>query len=76
MRAKIAENLLDTIDAFFDGKEGHRTDPEFLALCERIDGREVDLVFVGDDAFEAKNQNYLLPRCCWEPAQQCFQARH
>lgn len=69
MRAKIKENLLDVIDAFFDGKEGHRTDPEFLALCDRIAGKEVDLVFLAQDAFEANDRNYWLPDCCWDSVQ-------
>ncbi len=67
MRALIATDLLDRIDAFFEGTEGHRTDTEFLALCDRIAGKEVDLVFVGGDAFEAVDNNYWLPNCCWEP---------
>jgi len=27
--------------------------------------REVDLVFIGDDAFESIDDNYWLPACCW-----------
>ena len=65
MRAKIVDNLLETIDDFFEGKEGHRTNPEFLALCERIAGKEVDLVFTAGDAFEVIDNNYWLPDCCW-----------
>jgi hypothetical protein len=66
MRAKIKENLLDVIDDFFDGKEGHRTDPEFLKLCNRIAGKEVDLVFIAEDAFEKEDKSYWLPDCCWD----------
>lgn len=66
MRAKIKENLLDLIDDFFDGKEGHRTDPKFLELVERIAGKEVDLCCVGLDAFEVNDMNYWLPNCCWD----------
>lgn len=65
MKAKIVENLLDTIDNFFEGKEGHRENPDFLALCERIQGKEVDLVFIGPDAFEAIDNRFWLPNCCW-----------
>lgn len=67
MKAAIKPDLLDRVDEFFEGKEGHRTDPEFLALCDRIAGQEVDLVFIGPDAFAAIDNNYWLPRCCWEP---------
>ncbi len=65
IRARIVDNLMDVIDDFFQGKGGHRTDPEFKALCDRIAGKEVDLVFVGDDAFEAIDNGYWLPDCCW-----------
>lgn len=66
MNARIKGNLLDVIDEFFDGKEGHRTDPKFLALCDRIAGKEVELVFNGLDAFEKHDNNYWLPDCCWD----------
>ena len=65
MRARIIPDLIDVIDAHFLGKEGHRTDPEFLALAERIAGTEVDLVFTAGDAFEAADNNWWLPPCCW-----------
>ena len=65
MRAKIVDNLMDTIDTFFGGSEGHRTDPEFIKLCDRISDKEVDLVFIGNDAFEKNDNNYWLPNCCW-----------
>ncbi len=67
MRVRIVENLLDVIDEFFHGTEGQREDKEFLALCDRIAGKEVELVFIGEDAFEKEDKNYWLPRCCWEP---------
>jgi len=65
MRAKIVDNLLDVIDEFFEGKEGHREDPKFLALCERIAGKEVELRLLFGDAFEVIDFNYWLPECCW-----------
>ena len=65
MKVRIVDNLLDVIDAYFDGKEHHRTDSTFLALCERISGKEVDIYFVGEDAFEVVDDNYWLPSCCW-----------
>ena len=66
MRARIKNNLLEIIDDFFDGKEGHQTDPKFLALCDRIAGKEVDLIFIARDAFEKIDGSYWLPDCCWE----------
>ncbi len=70
MRARIKADLLIIIDEFFEGKEGHRIDPKFLSLCSRIAGKEVDLVFIGDDAFEKEDNNYWLPGCCWETIRQ------
>ncbi len=67
MRARIVENLLDVIEHEMGSVEGHRNDPVFLELCERIAGKEVDLVFIGSDAFEAIDNNYWLPECCWLP---------
>lgn len=63
IRTRIRPDLLDAIEACMGTAEGHRNDPEFLALCERIAGKEVDLVF----AFEALDDNYWLPNCCWRP---------
>lgn len=65
MKAKIVDNLMDVIDNFFDGKEGHRTDPKFIKLCDRISGKEVELIFIGGDAFEKEDNNYWLPEDCW-----------
>lgn len=65
MKARIVENLLDVIEAEMGEVEGHRTDQEFLALCERIQGQEVELVFTAGDAFEKEDNNYWLPPCCW-----------
>ena len=66
MKARIRNNLLDVIDKFFEGAEGHRTDKKFLELCERIRGKEVELVFINGDAFEKEDNSYWLPGCCWE----------
>jgi len=66
MKAKIVDNLMDVIDDFFEGKEGHRTDPVFIKLCERISGKKVELVFIAQDAFEKEDANYWLPDCCWK----------
>lgn len=67
MRAKIVDNLLDVIEQEMGKAEGHRYDKDFLALCERIAGKEVELRFVCGDAFEVEDDNYWLPQCCWTP---------
>ncbi len=64
MKVRIVNNLMKTSDVFIEGKEGHKTDPEFIKLCNRIAGKEVDLVFIGADAFEKTDNNYWLPDCC------------
>jgi len=66
MRAKIVDDLLSVIEAEMPD-EGHRGDEVFEALCKRIQGKEVELRFIGDDAFEAIDNNYWLPRCCFTP---------
>lgn len=64
-RALIVPNLLDVIEEYFKADSLHRLEPEFLALCDRIQGKEVDLTFIGEDAFEWNDNNWLLPACCW-----------
>ena len=38
MKARIVENLLDVIEFEMGAVEGHRKDPEFLKLVDRIQG--------------------------------------
>jgi hypothetical protein len=64
-RAMVCDNLLETIEAVLPGG-GHREDGGFLRLRDRIEGKIVTLVFTGDDAFEEKDNNYWLPKECWE----------
>lgn len=64
-KALIVPNLMDVIDDYFHGFEGHRTDSRFIELCERINGKEVELVFRGGDAFEAIDNDFWLPPCCY-----------
>lgn len=66
MKAMIRKNLMDVIDEFFGGTESHRTDPEFIKLCDRISGKVVNLNFIGKDAFEDIDDDYWLPDCCWD----------
>ena len=65
MRAKIVDNLLETIVEFFGEEEGHRNNAEFIALAERISAKEVDLVFTAGEAFDAIDNSHWLPDCCW-----------
>jgi len=64
-KVKIVDNLMETIDDFFNGTENHRTDEEFIKLCSRIQGKEVEVIYVSGDAFEVHDNNYWLPNCCF-----------
>ena len=65
MKAKIADNLLEKITEYFGIEEGHSENEQFLELCERIQGKEVNLVFTAGHAFEEIDNNFWLPECCW-----------
>lgn len=67
IRARMKDDLLRRLDEFFGQMQGCRSDEKLRALCERIKGKEVTLVFTGDDAFEREDDNYWLPDCTWEP---------
>ena len=41
MKARIVENLMDVIDEYFDGSEGHRYDTEFKVFCDKFAGKEL-----------------------------------
>lgn len=64
MKALICENLVDEIEKLMP-RCGHRGDADFIALAERIQGKVVDLVFTGEDAFEAIDNNWWLPDSLW-----------
>jgi hypothetical protein len=64
-KVKIVDNLMDVIDDFFEGKEGHRTDEKFIELANRIQGKEVEIYFVAGDAFEVIDHNYWIPERCF-----------
>jgi len=67
MKARIVDNLKDTIESCFDrlGDKEVYSETDFLELCDRIQGKVVDLVFTSGDAFEAIDNNWWLPEKCW-----------
>ena len=70
MKARIYKNLEYRLLDFF-GPEEYENDTnaeivERREFCKRIQGKVVDLVFNGKDAFEAIDNNYWLPDCTWE----------
>lgn len=66
MKALIVNNLIDAIEESMGEAEGHRQDPEFIRLADRIEGKVVELVFIHGDAFEEEDRNWWLPECCWK----------
>ena len=66
MRALVVDDLLEAIEKELGEVENHRNDDKFLELCNKIQGKEVELAFIGDDAFEKQDNNYWLPNSCWE----------
>jgi len=38
-----------------------------INLLKSIEGKVVELVFIGDDAFEKNDNNLWLPDCLWTP---------
>lgn len=66
MKARIVDNLTEVIEDYFEGAERYSYDPVFQKLCKRIEGKVVDLIFTGKDAFEKKDNDYWLPNCCWD----------
>jgi hypothetical protein len=67
MKARIVDDLLAACEDHFGLSEGHRSDPDFDELRKRIQGQVVELVMIGDDAFELEDFNWWLPPNCWEP---------
>lgn len=63
MKARIVENLREVLECLMPLEDYSGED--FKKLVERIQGKEVDLIFVGPDAFEALDKNYWLPSECW-----------
>lgn len=64
IRARMKDNLVGRFRQFFG--DGYDMDAEWRAFLESIEGREVTLVFTGNDAFEQADDNYWLPDCMWD----------
>ena len=66
MKAIMKPNMFEIVIDFFGEEEGLRTDQGFINLCNRIAGKEVELRFVGPDAFEKVDNIFCLPDCSWD----------
>lgn len=63
MKAQMVENLNYEMIKYF----GYQSSPDTRAFYDSISGKEVELVFLGDDAFEEEDNNHWLPDHTWEP---------
>lgn len=69
MRAKMKSNLLELYIIEFPEILPHGTaeeDAKCLRFIASIEGKEVELVFTGPDAFEKNDNNYWLPNSMWD----------
>ena len=62
MKAKMKDNLINRYRAILP----EEFDDEIRAFLESIEKKEVNLVFVGCDAFEENDNNIWLPNELWE----------
>jgi hypothetical protein len=62
MKAKMEENLIERYKAIMPDEYNE----EIGAFLKSIEGKEVELRFIGPDAFEVVNDDIWLPDCLWE----------
>lgn len=65
MKAKMRDNLVPRYIALAPDVIDY-PDSETVKFLESIEGKEVELVFVAEDAFEVKDNNIWLPDCLWD----------
>jgi len=67
IKAKIVDNLDQAIRENFDdpAELDLYNYPEWKTFRDRIQGKVVDLFFIGKDAFEAIDGEWWLPNNCW-----------
>ena len=61
MKAKMIENLNYEMVKYF----GYWPSPDSKAFYDSISGKEIELVFTCDDAFEKEDNNHWLPDHTW-----------
>lgn len=64
MKAKMKYNLIPRYKNIMP----ECFDTEVEELLRRIEGKEVNLVFIDGDAFEEKDNNIWLPDSLWDKA--------
>lgn len=67
MKARICEDLFSMLTTDYPDEYDDSSRAALLELSDRISGQIVELRFVGDDAFEVIDDNFLLPPRTWQP---------
>ena len=62
MKAIMRDNLVERYKAVMPKEY----DAEIGAFLRSIEGKEVELRFIGTDAFEVNDNNIWLPDCLWD----------
>lgn len=62
MKAIMRDNLVERYKAVMP----EEYDAEIGAFLRSIEGKEVELRFIGTDAFEVNDNNIWLPDCLWD----------
>lgn len=65
MKAKMRDNLVERYKALAPSIVDI-PDEEIRDFLSSIEGRVVELVFTGPDAFEKEDNNIWLPDCLWD----------
>lgn len=60
-RARMKTGLVEWFTGYFGDM-----DADWCDFLLSIEGKEVTLIFTGDDAFELNDDNYWLPNETWE----------
>jgi hypothetical protein len=58
MRDSLIERYKEVLPEEYDEETGR--------FLKSIEGKEVELIFTGEDAFEKKDNNIWLPDCLWD----------
>jgi len=61
IKARMIADLAHDLESYF----GHQFTPSTRAFYDSISGKEVELVFIHDDAFEKKDFDHWLPNHTW-----------
>ena len=69
MKAKMKTNLIPRYTALSPDIIDF-PDEETQRFLLSIEGRDVELVFIGPDAFEKEDNDFWLPACLWDATEE------